>query len=107
MLMLGWPWFDLIVAPPCARVAGGTRERLLRVARRLVQEEGLEALTLEAVARRARVGRGAPRYHFGGKRGLLEALALEKGARPVAAGPAPGPRAARGRLRRPRGRGRS
>ncbi|MCP3098057.1 TetR/AcrR family transcriptional regulator [Myxococcus sp. K15C18031901] len=104
MLMLGWPWFDLIVAPPCARVAEGTRARLLRVARRLVQEEGLEALTLEAVARRARVGRGAPRYHFGGKRGLLEALSLERRARPVTAGPAPGSRAAPGRVRRPEGR---
>ncbi|NVJ21700.1 helix-turn-helix transcriptional regulator [Myxococcus sp. AM011] len=50
------------------------RARLLRVAEALVREQGLEALTLAAVARRAHVGRGAPRYHFGGKRGLLDAL---------------------------------
>jgi len=104
--MLGWPWFDLIVAPPCARHVEGTRERLLSAARRLVREEGLEGLTLEAVARRALVGRGAPRYHFGSRRGLLEALGRQPstpGAAAPRAAPAKPP-AARRRLHRPRGR---
>lgn len=72
--MLGWPWFHLIVAPPRARIEEGMRERLLHVAEQLVRRHGLEALTLAAVARHAHVGRGAPRYHFGGKRGLVDAL---------------------------------
>lgn len=72
--MLGWPWFHLIVAPPRARIEEGMRARLLRVAEQLVREHGPEALTLAAVARHAHVGRGAPRYHFGTRRGLLDAL---------------------------------
>ncbi|MCE9669721.1 TetR/AcrR family transcriptional regulator [Myxococcus stipitatus] len=105
--MLGWPWFDLIVAPPCARHVEGTRDRLLSAARRLVREEGPEGLTLEAVARRALVGRGAPRYHFGSKRGLLEALARQPpapGDTPPRAAPSK-PAAARRRPHRPRGQG--
>jgi len=35
------------------------------------------ALTLEAVARRAHVGRSTLRYHFGGRQGLVEALVRE------------------------------
>ncbi|MFY2562792.1 TetR/AcrR family transcriptional regulator [Corallococcus terminator] len=72
--MLGWPWFHLIVAPPRAGIEEGMRARLLRVAEQLVREQGWEALTLAAVARNAHVGRGTPRYHFGGKRGLMDAL---------------------------------
>ncbi|AGC43078.1 hypothetical protein MYSTI_01746 [Myxococcus stipitatus DSM 14675] len=73
--MLGLPWFNLIVAPPRARIEEGMRERLLRAADVLVREEGPDALTWEALARRARVGRGTPRYHFRSKQTLLDALA--------------------------------
>ncbi|MFP2931794.1 TetR/AcrR family transcriptional regulator [Pyxidicoccus sp. 3LG] len=76
--MYGLPWFDFIVAPVYARREVGTRDRLLRLAGRLVREEGPRALTLEAVARRAHVGRGTVRYHFGGKQGLVEALVHEQ-----------------------------
>jgi AcrR family transcriptional regulator len=76
--MFGLPWFDLIVAPVHVRHEEGTRDRLLRAAGRLVREQGPGALTLEAVARRAHVGRGALRYHFGGKQGLVEALVREQ-----------------------------
>lgn len=76
--MYGLPWFDLIVAPVCARNEEGTRDRLLRAAGRLVREEGPEALTLAAVARQAHVSPSALRYHFGGKRGLVEALVREQ-----------------------------
>jgi AcrR family transcriptional regulator len=72
--MFGLPWFDLIVAPVRMKNEEGTRDRLLRAAAGLVREQGPEALTLGAVARRAFVGPGALRYHFGGKRGLVEAL---------------------------------
>ncbi|AKF85129.1 transcriptional regulator, TetR family [Myxococcus fulvus] len=75
--MFGVPWFHFIVAPPRARIEG-MRERLLRAAEGLLREEGLQAVTLEAVARRAHAGRGAPRYHFGGRQGLLEALAARQ-----------------------------
>ncbi len=75
--MLGLPWFDLIVAPVRVRDEEGTRDRLLRVASGLVREQGPGALTLEAVARRAYVGRSTLRYHFGGKQGLVEALVRE------------------------------
>lgn len=74
-VMWGLPWFSLIVAPPRARIEEGMRERLLRVARALVREQGPEALTWEVLARRARVGRGTPRYHFRSKQKLLDALA--------------------------------
>ncbi|QSQ17748.1 TetR/AcrR family transcriptional regulator [Myxococcus landrumensis] len=73
--MLGLPWFNLIVAPPRARIEEGMRERLLRVADVLMREQGRESLTWEALARRARVGRGTPRYHFGSKQKLWDALA--------------------------------
>lgn len=76
--MFGLPWFDLIVAPAYVKSEEGTRDRLLRAAERLVREQGPGALTLEAVARRAHVGRSALRYHFGGKRGLVEALVREQ-----------------------------
>lgn len=75
--MFGLPWFDLIVTPMCIRSEEGTRDRLLRAAAGLVREQGPGALTLEAVARRAFVGPGALRYHFGGKQGLVEALVRE------------------------------
>gem|GEM_PF-777388 len=41
-------------------------ERLVAVALELLAEEGIEALTLRSVARRAGVSHGAPARHFGG-----------------------------------------
>lgn len=76
--MFGLPLFDLIVAPVRIKDEEGTRDRVLRAAGGLVREQGPGALTLEAVARRAHVGRSTLRYHFGGKQGLVEALVREQ-----------------------------
>jgi AcrR family transcriptional regulator len=51
-----------------------TRERLLEAAASIVQREGVLALTLEAVAARARVSKGGLLYHFPTKEALVRAL---------------------------------
>lgn len=51
------------------------RERLLEAARDVVTEEGLEGLTLRAIARRAGVSHGAPLRHFPTLAALLAAVA--------------------------------
>jgi AcrR family transcriptional regulator len=60
------------------------RERLLAAARDVVAAEGLEGLTLRAIARRAGVSHGAPLRHFPTLASLLAALAAEGFARLVA-----------------------
>lgn len=54
---------------------GHLREALLETARALVQESGVEALTLREVARRAGVSTAAPYHHFSDKAALVDALA--------------------------------
>jgi len=56
-------------------VASPTRELLVRVAGALLEEEGLEAVTLREVGRRAGLSRSAPYRHFASKEGLLAAVA--------------------------------
>lgn len=83
------------------------RARLLRAARAVVAEDGLEGLTLRAIARRAGVSHGAPLRHFPSLAALLSALAAEgfdglmaavdaavaaSDARAAASGTAPSPR---------------
>jgi AcrR family transcriptional regulator len=53
------------------------RARLLRAAREVVAAEGLEGLTLRAIARRARVSHGAPLRHFPTLASLLAAVAAD------------------------------
>jgi AcrR family transcriptional regulator len=53
------------------------RERLLKSAREVVATDGLEGLTLRAIARRAGVSHGAPLRHFPTLAALLAALAAE------------------------------
>ncbi len=50
-------------------------QRLLAAAVRLVAEQGLERLTLAGVGEAAGYSRGQPRHYFGGKSGLIVALA--------------------------------
>jgi AcrR family transcriptional regulator len=50
---------------------------LLRAVAELIDEGGLEAVTLRAAARRAGVSHAAPAHHFGDKHGLLAAFASE------------------------------
>lgn len=51
-----------------------TRQRILETARRLVQKDGLPALTVGNVAAQAGVYKAAVSYHFGGKAGLMASL---------------------------------
>jgi AcrR family transcriptional regulator len=55
----------------------GTRNRLLRVAREILEKDGLAAVTLRAVGAAAGVSRGAPYRHFTDKSDLLAAVAAE------------------------------
>lgn len=50
---------------------------LVIVGRAILREEGIDALTLRAVARRARVSAMAPYRHFADKQALLAAIAIE------------------------------
>jgi AcrR family transcriptional regulator len=54
---------------------GNLREVLLEKAAEAIEEDGIGALSLRAVARRAGVSHGAPAHHFSDKTGLLTALA--------------------------------
>ena len=56
---------------------GELRPALLACARGILEEDGFEALSLRAVARRAGVSRQAPYHHFADKEALLAAVAAE------------------------------
>jgi AcrR family transcriptional regulator len=56
---------------------GTPRERLLQAARDVVADDGLEGLTLRAIARRAGVSHGAPLRHFPTLAALLAAVAAD------------------------------
>lgn len=60
------------------------RERLLQAAREVVADDGLEGLTLRAIARRAGVSHGAPLRHFPSLAALLAAVAADGFTRLVA-----------------------
>src|SRR5690606_15390057 len=64
--------------------ASGTRERLLQAARDVVARDGLEGLTLRAIARHAGVSHGAPLRHFPSLAALLAAVAADGFVRLVA-----------------------
>ena len=62
-------------APPRERAdAARNREALLVAARELVDEQGVAAVTTEAVAARAGVGKGTVFRRFGSREGLMAAL---------------------------------
>ena len=54
-----------------------TARRILDAAKQIVVQQGLEGLTLDAIARAAGVNKAATHYHFGSKAGLIEALVDE------------------------------
>jgi len=56
---------------------GNLRQELLDAAAEAVEEEGLAALSLRALARKVGVSHGAPARHFPDKAALLTALATE------------------------------
>ncbi len=62
---------------PRAYHHGGLREAMLAAAGQLIEEQGIDRLTLRECARRAGVSHGAPAHHFRDVRGLLTELAAE------------------------------
>src|SRR6195256_976903 len=54
---------------------GALREALLKAAERVLERDGLQGLTLRAVAREAGVSHAAPTHHFGDLTGLVSELA--------------------------------
>src|SRR6202140_4734916 len=54
---------------------GALRAALLEAAERVLERDGLQGLTLRAVAREAGVSHAAPTHHFGDLTGLLSELA--------------------------------
>lgn len=59
---------------PQVPTPGGMRERLLVAAEQVVAQAGAGNLTLEAVARQARVSKGGLLYHFPSKESLITAV---------------------------------
>ena len=66
---------DQVGVPSAQADLSPTARRLLEAARRLLERQGYEALTLEAIGREAGENKSLVWYHFGGKPGLLVALA--------------------------------
>lgn len=56
---------------------GDLRRTLLQAAWDLLDEGGVDAVTLRAVARRAGVSHAAPNHHFAGKGGLLAVMVVQ------------------------------
>ncbi|MCM6776316.1 TetR/AcrR family transcriptional regulator [Nocardia sp. CDC159] len=56
---------------------GDLRATLLRAAADQIAAEGVDAISLRALAQRAGVSHAAPAHHFGNRQGLLTALAIE------------------------------
>src|SRR5947209_3443871 len=54
---------------------GALQEALLTAAEKVLERDGLQGLTLRAVAREAGVSHAAPTHHFGDLSGLLSELA--------------------------------
>ena len=57
-------------------IALPTREHLIATARRLLDDDGLEPLTLREIARRGGLSHGAPLRHFPSLATLLAAVAI-------------------------------
>ena len=78
--------------PPRRADAARNRERVLAAAQRLIDERGVDAVTMDDVARAAGVGKGTLYRGFGDKSGLAMALLDDRTAelqRAVLEGPAP------------------
>ncbi len=57
--------------------AGDLREKVMSAGLALIEEAGVQALSMREVARRAGVSHQAPYHHFGDKAAILAALAAE------------------------------
>lgn len=56
---------------------GNLPTALVQAARQIIEEQGVEALSLRAAARKALVSHGAPYHHFTNKAAMLAAVATE------------------------------
>ncbi|MEM9406904.1 MAG: helix-turn-helix domain-containing protein [Acidobacteriota bacterium] len=62
------------------RRRGDTKQRLLRAAEKLIAEHGITGTSTRAILKEAEQrNESALQYHFGGRKGLLEALYVERG----------------------------
>ena len=64
-------------APPERSDAARNRERLLRAAREIMAEQGVDALTMDALSSKAGVGKGTVYRRFGSREGLMMTLLSE------------------------------
>lgn len=55
--------------------AAATRDRIVDAAAALYEQQGVNATTIQAIAEEADVSRGTVLHHFGGSRGVLDAVA--------------------------------
>jgi AcrR family transcriptional regulator len=70
------PSFD---SEPCERAdAARNRRRILAAAARLIEDRGIEAVSMEAIATEAGVGKGTVFRRFGDRSGLVMALLDER-----------------------------
>jgi AcrR family transcriptional regulator len=67
---------DLPIADPTVDLHP-TALRILEAAKRILERDGWNGLTLEAIAAEAQVNKASTRYYFGGKAGLLTAVVDE------------------------------
>lgn len=72
----GGELFSITTRPPPAPRADAVRnrERLLEAAARLIEQHGVEAVTMDDIAATARVGKGTVYRRFGNRAGLMAAL---------------------------------
>src|SRR5437660_3352898 len=81
--MASWqatPILSMSSMRPVKRTAyhhGNLRRAVLDGALAAIAEHGVAALSLREVARRAGVSHAAPAHHFGDKKGVLTAIAVE------------------------------
>lgn len=74
----------LALDPSASPPGDATSERILDAALALVVESGMRAVTMDAVADRAGVGRMTVYRRFGGRAGLIEALTVRETRRSLA-----------------------
>lgn len=68
---------DTVYEPAQAAASASTADRLVATARAMLDEQGLDGLTLREIARRAGVSHGAPRRHFPTLASLLAAVVAD------------------------------
>jgi AcrR family transcriptional regulator len=69
----------ILDSEPCERAdAARNRRRILSAAARLIEERGIEAVSMEAIASEAGVGKGTVFRRFGDRSGLVMALLDER-----------------------------